>query len=209
MSDLLVGKVREAQSVDTGQDAMMYLLLQFRPLIRNYAWRLHFALAEDAEANLILRFIQIIHAVDLSRASLRQDDRLAAYIIKSMNNAYISLSKAAKKNSRCIPFSDCKREIGWDGGWYGESFSWIETKVAYEPSFDTNLIWEELLHVLTQHEAKIVQYHFSYGYGTKEIARIMGTSEPAVSKAKKKALHKLSDYILRQKEDETYNEHNQ
>lgn len=106
MSDLLVKKVREAQRTDrAGQDAMLCLLSQFRPLMKTYIRRLHLVSAEDAEASLTLHFIQIIRSVDLNRDTLHQDNRLAGYIIKSMHNAYIQLSKAADKSRFCIPIS--------------------------------------------------------------------------------------------------------
>lgn len=195
MSDLLVKKVREAQRTDcVGQDAMLCLLSQFGPLMKTYIRRLHLVSAEDAEASLTLHFIQIIRSVDLNRDTLHQDNRLAGYIIKSMYNAYIHLSKAADKSRLCIPISNYTGADDENGGPPG----WLESKMSYEPAFDANIVLEDLLGVLTKREADIIRCHFIWGYGTRRIARILNVSESAVSKSKRRALEKLKAYIIEQ-----------
>ena len=83
---MLRQKVLLAQSGD--QDSMQDLIDQFKPLLKHYSRILY---VEDSFNELVLSFIEIVHAIPLESLKDNNDGVIVKYISTSLKNAYISL----------------------------------------------------------------------------------------------------------------------
>ena len=80
---MLVDKIREAQQGN--QDAMLYLIQKYMPLLNRYSKKLH---QEDAYSELTLAFIELIHHIRIDRLISGSDGAITNYIAASVKNAY-------------------------------------------------------------------------------------------------------------------------
>ena len=86
---------------------MLFLIQRFEPQLKHYSRRLY---SEDAQSELTLRFIEIIHAMNLDALRSQGDGTIVAYLAQSVRNAYISLlSSRIRRLSRRYPGKNLRK----------------------------------------------------------------------------------------------------
>ena len=99
---MLRQKVLLAQSGD--QDSMQDLIDQFTPLLKHYSRILY---VEDSFNELVLSFIEIVHAIPLESLKNNNDGVIVKYIVTSLKNAYVAHVRKNKKEISLRYNTDC------------------------------------------------------------------------------------------------------
>lgn len=161
------------------QDTLLSLIEKFKPLLKKYAYKLHY---EDAFYDLQLDFIQIILAIDLQAQTKKSEGALVNYIRNSVQHAY------------------CKRLKGI----LTQSVSTIELD-ALSSSQNSNLLtvpsWQDssdllqdISDILTVKERQVIMLIHKYQFSSAEVARKLNTTRQSVNQCKKRAEQKLRNY---------------
>ena len=175
LSDLM----KKAQKGD--EDAMLKLIERFRPLFRKYAIKLNY---EDAYEDIILFFIEFVHAVRLNDISSLKDEILVSYINISVINFYNKKVQKVIEAKKEIPMSELSEE----------QLYYAEVRLAKEDETD---IFAEfgIEDRLNQNECRIIYMVYVEGYTIAEIARRTKKTRQAVNQLKHRALNKLKQYF--------------
>lgn len=155
------------------QQAILFLIGQFDPILRKYSRLLY---QDDAKQELILSLLETIMQIPLSK--IKNDSQVVSYISKSIRYKYIYLSKRKmeKNHSEC----ELNEDIAHNAISQHEDQDW-----------DTNIVLKESINSLSKKQQNIVILRYIYGFKDIEIAMILHISRQAVSKARVKALEKL------------------
>ena len=151
---MLRQKVLLAQSGD--QDSMQDLIDQFKPLLKHYSRILY---VEDSFNELVLSFIEIVHAIPLESLKDNNDGVIVKYISTSLKNAYISLIR--KNAKEILPV------VSW------EEMTESQRSKTLSPIDDVDKVrFDDLLSVcptLTVKEKEILTLVYLCGYSSVEI----------------------------------------
>ncbi len=139
---------------------------EFKKLITFFAVKLHY---EDASADLILFFVELICNMDLSRFSDEDGFDLKKYIVASIKNKYVSI------------MSQRIREAAFNNELY-EGYATVTEKVT------DRICLRNGFKSLPEVEKSIILYRYYYGYSIAEIAEEMNITRQSVNKRKNKAL---------------------
>ena len=158
-------------------DAMLELINKFTPLLKKYAVKLGY---EDADADIVLYYIELIKAINLSRLTCQNDEVIVSYINRSIINFYKKGIKKRIEAKREILLSELTEEQVYC----------IEAQNAKRDKY--NLVHEiGMKEILNQTEYQLICLIYYEGYTTAEIARIENKSRQAVNQLKQRALKKL------------------
>lgn len=177
MAENLYLETQKAQSRD--QEALLYLIEKFKPLIKHYAYKLHY---DDSEADLLLNFIQMV--IDLPEMKDHSDGAVVSYIVRSVYHDYLRFLKKHQKN----------REIllsALESDYHDNTPSYILDRLGSSIDEYPQIEFQFLFEVLTQREAEIIIYHYYKGYAIKEIASKFNVSSSTISQSKMNAIKKL------------------
>lgn len=173
-------KVLSAQ--EGSQDAMLELIKQFTPLLKRYSRVLYI---EDSFDELVLAFIEIIHAIPLERLNGKSDGILVNYIAESVKNSYIALIRKNSKHQISI--------TPWD------ELTESQQNQVLRPSINTgNSSFEYLLdscHTLTEKERMILRLIYCYGYTSADLAKRFSSTKQNINQIKLRAQRKLKKAI--------------
>lgn len=159
------------------KDAMLELINKFTPLLKKYAVKLGY---EDADADIVLYYIELIKAINLSRLTCQNDEVIVSYINRSIINFYKKGIKKRIEAKREILLSELTEEQVYC----------IEAQNAKRDKY--NLVHEiGMKEILNQTEYQLICLIYYEGYTTAEIARIENKSRQAVNQLKQRALKKL------------------
>lgn len=154
------------------------LIEKFMPLLKKYAFRLHY---EDAFEDLQLDFLASIQSIDLSKLRRQEDDVLVKYIQNAIYHAYTKRLKSyLYTQKRVIPFcsmSDTQKQS-------------IEYANA-SCDFYFELTFDDFKNILTPKEFMVVIKYFLYGQSIISIAAFCNISRQAANQAKLSAFNKL------------------
>lgn len=178
---MLRQKVLLAQSGD--QDSMQDLIDQFTPLLKHYSRILY---VEDSFNELVLSFIEIVHAIPLESLKDNHDGVIVKYIVTSLKNAYISL---IRKNAKEI-----LHVVSW------EEMTESQRIKALSPIDDIDKVrFGDLLSLcptLTIKEKEILTLVYLYGYSSVEIANKLSSSKQNINQIKRRALQKMKNAMV-------------
>lgn len=168
----------EMEKIGIGdEDALLRVLRKFDPLIRRYAYKLHY---EDAYTDLTCDLIRVLKRLDLQIMNNAGDGVIVSYIVSCVKRSYLKrLSKKLKKKKE-IPFS---------------SFSpgqvdVFEKETAYSnPNEEIESLFASK--ILTKYEKEILELIYMYEYSVNEIAQKNRVSRQTINQAKLNALKKL------------------
>lgn len=162
------------EKAKTDHYSMMELVERFKPLIRSRAFSLGY---DDAEQDMLLEFITLIHAIEISRIS-SNDGAIVNYIKTAIHNAYMRLGTMhTKEKTLIIPFEQMPFED-----------TYIDSRIDEE-------LWAFVNQTLNATEYRIIVMSYVDDSSGAEIARHLGITRQAVHKMKKKALLKLRQGI--------------
>ena len=151
------------------QEDMLFLIQRFEPQLKHYSRRLY---SEDAQSELTLRFIEIIHAMNLDALRSQGDGTIVAYLAQSVRNAYISLLSSKDKTAE-------------------PPVSWEELREREALDFSELL---DICPELTKKERRVLTLIYFHGYTSAEVARIVHSTKQNINQIKMRALKKLRRY---------------
>lgn len=172
---MLTQVILESQSGNS--DSTLYLIEKFAPLLKKYAYRLEY---EDAYNDLLLNFIEIIHAMNIHGINYNNDGGITSYLCASIHSSYIKHLIRIKRQKNYLLFSSLSDAEQY----YLEGMATITD--TYQ-SMDT----KQLEGLLTKAEILVVKMIYYKGYTATDIAGLCGISRQAVNQMKKRALNKL------------------
>lgn len=165
------------QSQGGNADTTMALIDKFNPMLKKYAYQLHY---DDAYDDLLVDFIQFIHDIDLTKIHNQCEGCLVSYISRAMKCVYIKKSKQKKSLQNIILDSELEDDQIYQ----------IESLLSQEDTyFQHELPGIEC--ILTRPEASVIQMIYLRGYSACKAAQQLGTSRQAVNQMKNRALKKL------------------
>ena len=167
MEKELLELIMESKKGD--KESLLEVILKFSKLINKYKRKLNY---EDAENDLIEHLIIVIY-----KMPLLEYGKAVNYIVSSIRNKYIYLSKVQNHFSHEIDFDNIDE--------------------YYEEKMDLYDM-EELLLNLSDQQKKVIRYRYYYGYTGKEIGGLMKISRQAVCKNRKLGLQKLKQLLQKE-----------
>ena len=156
--------------------AAMQLLEMFDKLLKKYARLLG---TEDAYEELRLFFFELLNKLQQKGLKNSSDMYAISYIVKSVKNQYIALSKAQACRKEDT-FSDMSEEQMV----YVEQIASTDDRVDISSYFPSE-------NRLSEREKAILQLIFVDEYSIEEIAQQLSISRQAVNQAKNRALNKI------------------
>lgn len=172
----LANDIRRAKAGE--EDAQLYLIGKFMPLIKKYSYKLNYKDYEDAKSELTLKLLELISTFPLDRMQSQTDGALVNYISSSIYHAYLSLQR--------VQFAQTSGLLSLDQ--MTEEQLHHRKDLRTEPPPDPD--WQ-ISEGLTGREAHVLTMVYSYGYTSAEIATRMGTSKQNINQIKLRALRKL------------------
>lgn len=164
-------------------EQMYQLIKKFDPLIRKYSYRLRY---EDAYSDIVLLFIEKIQKVNLNTLKSTNDNSMLKYIKKLVQNISYNLYYHSTHTSVIPSFSLSEFE--------NSDLSGIKQKLDcyYSTTDECPIVTTDFLECnLTPYQANIIKYIFLKDYSIKQVSKIYGVSEEAITISKNRALKKL------------------
>lgn len=174
---MLKDSIADAQQKDS--EATLFLIEKFKPLLKKYAYKLHY---EDAYYDLQLDFIRIIQDIKLDMRTKESEGALVNYICNSVHHAYCKRLKYIM--DRSVPMAEL------DALANAESSNLLKSTSMQDAS-DFSL---DLAAVLTEKERRIIELAYGYQLSSAEIARNLHTTRQNINQCKKRAERKLRKY---------------
>lgn len=143
---------------------------KFRPLIKKYTRKLNY---DGAETDLVIALIQVLDKMPL----LKEEYLINGYIIKSLWNEYIRLSKKSEF---------VKTEVPLQLDFFGK-----QSNIDLDIKIDI----QNALKNLSIKQKKVIEQVFYLEYSEAEIARYQKITRQAISKTKRKALNRLRRHL--------------
>lgn len=163
---------------EKNKDAILYMLMKFKPLIKKYSYLLNYS---DAEQDIILAFIEVIEKIPVENIKNKNANIfILSYIKTSIKNRYIYLSK---HNTYAYSY---KEPIYEDNISY-KSFS--------PENVDDNILSSTGLERLTELQKQVILLKYFYGYSDIEISKKFKITRQSVNKIKNRAIGILRYFI--------------
>lgn len=169
--------IASAQHNDS--DSLLVLIEKFKPLLKKYAYKLHY---EDAYYDLQLDFIQIILAINLETQRKKSEGALVNYICNSVQHAFSKRLRTVLDHS--VP------SVELDSSTHIQTSNFLVAPSCQESS-DFTL---DIAKLLTEKEYRITVLAYKYQLSSAEIARQLGITRQGVNQCKKRALKKVKEY---------------
>ena len=152
---------------------MEELINKFSPLIWHFASRLPYD-RQDATQDMVLSFLQIIHAIQLDELYEQNDLVLLAYLKKAMSNHYINLlGKYSKTSNQLLSLED------------------QDIQIAIENDFEMEIEIRRLTEHLSEIQRQVISLKYWYGYSEVDIAQMLHITRQAVNRTKNRAINEL------------------
>ena len=152
---------------------MELLIERFTPLIRHLAHRLPYEY-QDAEQDMKLTFLQLIHKIDLEEMRSREDKYLLGYIAAAMKNRCFDLRNKYYREKGCEQALDDMVSLPQDNE------------------------LEQFCSFLTKLQKQILVAEYVYGYSDVELSRKLHTTRQAVNRTKNRAIDMLRNFYGKQ-----------
>lgn len=174
----------EMENIGIGdEESLLRILHKFDPLIRRYAFKLHY---EDAYMDLTYDLICILKKLDIRIMKNYSDGAIVSYIVSCVKRSYLKRLSRKLKGKKEIPFSLFPPD----------QISIFEKDTAYEnPNSKLESLFSNKM--LTKYERGILKLLYVYEYSVNEIAQKNKVSRQNVNQAKLNALRKLKHEIER------------
>lgn len=168
-------------------EQMYQLIKKFNPLIRKYSYKLGY---EDAYADIVVRFIEKIQKINLNTLKSTDDNSMLKYIKKLVQNISNNLFYQSSHTSVIPSLSLSEFENSDLSGIKQKLDHYYSTTDEY-PIIITNFLDCNL----TPYQADIIKYIFLKDFSVKQVSKIYGVSEEAITISKNRALKKLKKIL--------------
>lgn len=168
---ILIDKLKDINDKNT----MLFILNQFDPLLNKYAYKLGY---EYAKSDLTVFFIETLYVI--KKIGLKNEGQAINYLIKSLKNQYIKLSK---NNSQLINH-ELPVNILYD----------IPSN-DFNESLEASIIIKNCMKKLTPLQYDIINELYLKDTPAVEVAKKHSCSKQAITNIKKRALQKMQQYI--------------
>ncbi|MEA4894687.1 MAG: sigma-70 family RNA polymerase sigma factor [Oscillospiraceae bacterium] len=166
-----------AKSQEGDNDATLFLVNRFNPLLKKYSRMLYY---EDAYNDLLVDFLEMTKSMQINRIYRNEDAGVVSYIATSIHNSYIKRLIQIKHYHAIILYSDLTE----DEQFHIESIcSTVDKYSEYDYSTIKN--------ILTESEMSIITSIYFMGYTVAETSHFYGISRQAINQTKLRALEKL------------------
>jgi RNA polymerase sigma factor (sigma-70 family) len=174
-----------AQKGDQG--ALIILLKNFHPTIKNHARRLGYT---EAETDLIIVFLETVNAIDIRGFlnAVNRDKQIAGFIHKILRNKTVDLFKKHVKNHKSFISLD---------------YELIQDQKVH--NFANDVCIDMLIEALPPMQREIIKRKFIDGFSNKQIAKTLGVTTMTVARNKKKGLDNLRNNLCEYEEDRIWN----
>lgn len=152
------------------ENSMLEIINMFKPLIKKYAYKMNY---EDAENDLILSMIQLIH----NMPHIINDGQAVNYINQSIYTSYVKCIKEEIKRRE----NECQHDIEITSGF----------NALYEDFCAPDIDLKNAIKQLPEIQQQIIVLKFIHMMSDKEIMEKVKLSRQSVYKNKIKALSKL------------------
>lgn len=160
---------------------MELLIERFTPLIRHLAHRLPYEY-QDAEQDMKLTFLQLIHKIKLEEMHSREDKCLLSYIAAAMKNRCFHLRNKYYREKSCEQLLDDTVSLPQDD----------------DILFEEMIELEQFCSFLTKLQKQILIAEYVYGYSDVELSRKLHTARQAVNRTKNRAIDMLRNFYGKQ-----------
>ena len=160
---------------------MELLIERFTPLIRHLAHRLPYEY-QDAEQDMKLTFLQLIHKIKLEEMHSREDKCLLSYISAAMKNRCFHLRNKYYREKSCEQLLDDTVSLPQDD----------------DILFEEMIELEQFCSFLTKLQKQILIAEYVYGYSDAEFSRKLHTTRQAVNRTKNRAIDMLWNFYGKQ-----------
>ncbi len=166
-------------SKNKDDEALLELILRFKPTIQKFKRQLHY---EEAETDLIISLIEIINKIDLKKAK-KNEAILIKYIHSCLNNKKRDLLKQRIHH-------------------FNEKVEFVELNLEKieNPQYNNNednLFLCDLLKDLPFCQKRVIVDKFIKGYRDTQIAKTLNISRQAVNRLKNRGLENIRKEIAR------------
>lgn len=161
-------------------DSLLALIEKFKPLLKKYAYKLHY---EDAYYDLQLDFIQIILSINLDAQNQKSEGALVNYICNSVQHAYCKRLKTILGRTMPTVELDSPTNIQ------------ISNLLIAPSHQEFSNLALDIANILTKKEYQVIVLVYKYQLPSAEIARRLCTTRQNVNQCKKRAEQKLQNYF--------------
>jgi len=172
MENYIYEKLIKARDGD--KDCLEEIIKIFDPLISKYSRLLD---SEDTKHDLSVHLIRVINKIPIKKDYFNKDKFIVGYIVKSIRNEYIRLSKLKNKKES------------------NETQLNLDIEMGYE-KFDSDIELIDLFNKLSKMECNIMKLIYINRLSVSEIANDMEISRQAVNQVKNRALNKIRNIYL-------------
>lgn len=150
-------------------ESLLALIEKFKPLLKKYAYKLHY---EDAYYDLQLDFIQIILTINLDAQNQKSEGALVNYICNSVQHAYCKRLKAILDYTTPTVELDSPTNV---------QISNLLAAPSHQEFSDFAL---DVANILTEKEYQVIVLVYKYQLSSAEIARRLCTTRQNVNQCK-------------------------
>ena len=168
-----------ASAQHNNSESLLALIENFKPLLKKYAYKLHY---EDAYYDLQLDFIQIILTINLDAQKQKSEGALVNYICNSVQHAYCKRLKTILGRAMPTVELDSPTNV---------QTSNLLTASSHQEFSDFAL---DVANILTEKEYQVIVLVYKYQLSSAEIARRLCATRQNVNQCKKRAEQKLRNY---------------
>lgn len=168
-----------ASAQHNNSESLLALIEKFKPLLKKYAYKLHY---EDAYYDLQLDFIQIILTINLDAQNQKSEGALVNYICNSVQHTYCKRLKTILGRAMPTVELDSPTNV---------QISNLLTASSHQEFSDFAL---DVANILTEKEYQVIVLVYKYQLSSAEIARRLCTTRQNVNQCKKRAEQKLRNY---------------
>lgn len=168
---------------ENDQEALLMIIEKFNLLIRKLSRKMGY---EDAQADLIIYFIQLIKTMDLNKLKNFSEGGVVKYIQVSLNNKSIDYCKKyclIKQNEKILDINMIKQN------YYTNFNKTIEDKLLIDQLLS--------LKALTEKQKLILKYYYLDEYSDIQIGNKLKVTRQAVHKTRIYGLNILKNYVGR------------
>lgn len=177
----LANAILSAQNFD--ENSMYKIIKRFDPIICKYARKMKND--EDFKSDMILRLIEVVRTIDLSKFNTLNDYAIINYINKVLYHQYIYLSKkhsTMRQHENSFECDDIEE-------WIGVDYSTINV-------INNFILDSSMKSLLTEREYLCVKYMVLDGMSSSQAGKILGVKRQTVNEAKIRGLNKLKKHII-------------
>lgn len=172
-----------ASAQHNNSESLLALIEKFKPLLKKYAYKLHY---EDAYYDLQLDFIQIILTINLDAQKQKSEGALVNYICNSVQHAYCKRLKTILGRAMPTVELDSPTNV---------QISNLLTASSHQEFSDFAL---DVANILTEKEYQVIVLVYKYQLSSAEIARRLCATRQNVNQCKKRA-----EQMLQTQENQT------